>query len=284
VATLQRVGPGRFAAALRSAYAAPRIPARHARDPGLALALGGVGLTLEEVTGLYAALGDDGRARPRVIRLDGPRASPTRLMRPESAARVRDILAGGPAPAGRTPAQLTEGAPVIAFKTGTSYGFRDAWSFGVAGGAAVGVWVGRPDASPRPGETGRSAALPILFAVFDRVGGAESGVRNRPAPAAAAPGLARMETPAAETGPAILFPPDGAEVLVTAFGPDSRGLSLSARGGRGALQWYAEGAPVGREETSGRAVWRPNGPGFYTVSVVDQRGARASARVRVRDR
>jgi penicillin-binding protein 1C len=153
----------------------------------------------------------------------------------------------------------------------------------------VGVWVGRPDGSPRPGATGRAAALPLLFEVFDAIGPAAGRpiapiLAPEPAPAA----LARLQreglggTP--DQGPRILFPPDGAEVLVTEFGPESRGLSLSAAGGEGALSWFAEGRPASIEATSGRALWRPSGPGFHTLSVIDAMGRRETVRVRIRDR
>jgi penicillin-binding protein 1C len=72
-------------------------------------------------------------------------------------------------------------------------------------------------------------------------------------------------------------------VLVLDYGPDARGLSLSARGGRAPLVWYAEGARVQNEATSGRAIWRPAAPGFYDVTVVDADGQSARVRVRIRD-
>ena len=111
-------------------------------------------------------------------------------------------------PPGRIPAQVAQDAPRVAFKTGTSYGFRDAWAIGVSNGYAIGVWVGRPDGAPRPGATGRSEALPILFEAFDLIG-APCG--------AASPRLSRAETPppalarldSAREGLSILFPPDG---------------------------------------------------------------------------
>jgi penicillin-binding protein 1C len=81
----------------------------------------------------------------------------------------------------------------------------------------------------------------------------------------------------------ILFPPTGAEVLVLDYTSDSRGLSLSARGGRAPLTWYAEGQRVASEATSGRAIWRPSTPGFYNVTVVDADGQSAHVRVRIRD-
>jgi penicillin-binding protein 1C len=283
VATLERIGAGRFHASLTRAGANVRLPRRAVSEPGLALALGGVGMTLEDLVQLYAALGDEGRARPLVTDEVGAFAFTRRFVRPETAERVLDILATSPHPAGRIPAQVAQGAPQVAFKTGTSYGFRDAWALGVSNGYAIGVWVGRPDGAPRPGATGRSEALPILFDAFDLL-----GVPAEPAPRQrehenVAPALTRFENGEREAL-SILFPPANAEVLVLEYGADARGLSLSARGGRGPLTWYAEGARVEGEPTSGRAIWRPAAPGFYDVTVVDADGERAQVRVRIRDR
>lgn len=283
VATLERIGAGRFHASLTRAGANVRLPRRAVSEPGLALALGGVGMTLEDLVQLYAALGDEGRARPLVTDEVGEFAFTRRFVRPETAERVLDILATSPHPAGRIPAQVAQGAPQVAFKTGTSYGFRDAWALGVSNGYAIGVWVGRPDGAPRPGATGRSEALPILFEAFDLLGlPAEPAPRQREHENVA-PALTRFENGEREAL-SILFPPANAEVLVLEYGADARGLSLSARGGRGPLTWYAEGARVESEPTSGRAIWRPAAPGFYDVTVVDADGERAQVRVRIRDR
>ena len=279
VATLERIGARRFQAALTRAGAGVRMPARAVAEPGLALALGGVGMSLEDLVQLYAALGDGGRARPLRDGADAGFTFSRRFVRPETAARVLDILATSPHPAGRIPAEIAQNAPRVAFKTGTSYGFRDAWALGVAGGYAIGVWVGRPDGAPRPGATGRSEALPILFEAFDRLGLASEPAREPEPERAPAPALARMEE---GDGLAILFPPANAEVLVLEYGASARGLSLSARGGHAPLAWYAEGARVETETTSGRAIWRPRAPGFYTVTVIDAEGQSASVRVRVR--
>jgi len=282
VATLEQVGAGRFRAALERAGAKIMLPRQALAEPGLALALGGVGVSLEDVTLLYAALGDEGRALPLEDDAIGQLQFSRRFVSSETAARVLEILADSPTPAGRTPAALVQNAPRIAFKTGTSYGFRDAWSFGVAGGYAIGVWVGRPDGAPRPGATGRDTALPILFEAFDLLNLPPErlmAARGREAPA---PALDRLDAARDESGPAILFPPNGAEVVVADFGPDGRGLSLSARGGAGALTWYAAGQAVAVEPTSGRSIWKPESPGFYEVRVVDAQGRQAEARVRIR--
>jgi penicillin-binding protein 1C len=282
VATLERIGANRFHAALRRAGADVRLPRRAIAEPGLALALGGVGMTLEDLVQLYAALGDGGQARPLVVDAEPGLSFSRRFVREDTAERVLEILASSPHPAGRVPSVVAQGAPSVAFKTGTSYGFRDAWSVGVANGYAIGVWVGRPDGAPRPGATGRSEALPVLFEAFDLLGAPGEPQRREREDEDAAPGIARLETEQQE-GLSILFPPSGAEVLVLDYGAQSRGLSLSARGGRGPLTWYAEGERVASEPTSGRSIWRPSAPGFYDVTVVDANGESRSVRVRIRN-
>jgi penicillin-binding protein 1C len=282
VATLERIGAGRFQAALTRAGANVRMPRRAVSEPGLALALGGVGLTLEDLVQLYAALGDQGEARPLVTGDVTTFAFSRRFVRPQTAERVLEILASSPHPAGRIPAQVAQGAPQVAFKTGTSYGFRDAWALGVSNGYVIGIWVGRPDGAPRPGRTGRSEALPILFEAFDLLGTPPAPEHEQEQHDPVAPALARFGGSEREDL-SILFPPTGAEVLVLDYTSDSRGLSLSARGGRAPLTWYAEGQRVASEATSGRAIWRPSTPGFYNVTVVDADGQSAHVRVRIRD-
>jgi len=288
VATLDRVGPARFESALRAAGIALVLPDRATQDPGLALALGGVGMRLEDLAMLYAALGDDGMVRPLVTQTGPGAPAPSgprhRLFGAEAARSVRDILATTPEPFGRLPSVLTRAAPAVAYKTGTSYGFRDAWAVGLTGGHVIAVWVGRPDGSPRPGATGRTAAAPILFQVADRVSALEArGGRDtlvaEAAPQMLAPALARLD-PARE-GPSIQFPVDGSRLALPALGASAPGVVLEARGGAGALTWYVDGLALAAQPTSRRTVWRPLAPGFYEIAAIDQAGQRSVARVRV---
>ena len=283
VQALDAVGADRFAAALRFAGAEPRWAHQADASPGLALALGGVGLTAREIALLYAALGDEGRASPLTWLDEAPaEGSGYPLLSPQASADILDILRGAPSPAGRAPAVLTQGAPEIAFKTGTSYGYRDAWAAGVAEGYAAVVWVGRADGAPRPGVTGREGALPLLFDVFDRValsarGGAAPG-RSRIGPAAPAPRpLADFER--AGDAPVILFPPENAALWAEDFGADARGFVLAGRG-EGRLEWYVDGAPAGRD-AAGAPIWRPAAPGFYAVAAIDGAGRSTQVQVRV---
>lgn len=136
------LGPARLMASLRQGGAEPRLRGK----PGLAVALGGVGLTLNDLVQLYASLAAGGQARPLVWRR-GTEAPPGQRMMSRAAAwQVGHILAGIASPAG---AATRSGQ--IAYKTGTSYGHRDAWALGFDGAHVVGVWLGRPDGTPVPG-------------------------------------------------------------------------------------------------------------------------------------
>lgn len=282
VAMMQRIGPSSFLARLESAGVRLARPKAETKAPGLALALGGEGITLRDLAVLYAALGDEGVARPlawteaEAARRRHGRGA--RLIRPETARQVLDILREAPAPKGRIPSALTRGGPGMAYKTGTSYGFRDAVAAGVVGGYAIIVWTGRADGGARGGLTGREAALPMLFDVAD-VLSAPSSIAPPIKPAAAPVALARLED--ANEGPGLIFPPDGASVQVEALGPSSRGLILAARGE--GLTWYVDGQPIPLEPVSGRSIWRPAAPGFYELTVVDGLGRQARAKVRIRN-
>jgi len=281
VATLEKVGPAAFEARLAASGVKLSRPRSQTRDAGLALALGGEGLSLRDLATLYAALADEGLAKPlawtEVEAARRRRTRGVRLVRAEAAGQVLDILRETPPPAGATAAALTRGRPLMAYKTGTSYGFRDAVAAGVVGRYVVVVWTGRADGGARGGLTGRDAALPLLFDAADLID----------APAAAPPPIAPRAAPQALThlqqasdGPRLIFPPDGATVQVEDFGSRSRGLALAA-GGEG-LSWYAAGEPLTADPVSGRVIWRPSGPGFYRLTVVDGQGRKASARVRIK--
>jgi penicillin-binding protein 1C len=287
VSALDEVGARRFAAALTNAGADLSLPLDAEDDAGLAIALGGAGLTVRELATLYAALGDAGRAMPLVwlkpeTKRPAAPAPTSRIMSAESAREILDILKAAPTPDGRMPATLTTGAPVIAFKTGTSYGFRDAWAAGVGQGHAVIVWMGRADGAPRPGITGREAALPVLFDAFDTLeriapsAGDAMSERLVDAPSEAAPDPLK-EFGAARRPPQILFPPDKAEVWSD---EDHRTFVLAAEGS-GRLTWYADGTPIALN-AAGEAQWRPTTPGYYTITVVDEHGLSAASSVRIR--
>lgn len=280
VAALEKVGADRFSAALKAA-GAKIFQRKSARDEGsLALALGGAGVTMRDVAALYAGLANRGEIRSLTFAPDAElEPTESQLFSTETADRINAILRGAPSLAGRAPAALSASAPVIAYKTGTSYGYRDAWAAGHAAGLTVVVWTGRADGAPRPGETGRKSAAPLLFALMDAL---TNGAAQRHEEDAAAPETfshVRLDRRAEETPPSILFPVPGSEVFPGAFGGD--GLVFAASGGAGGYAWYVDGAPVSDAAGDGRPVWRPAAAGFYDIAVVDRKGRSAAAKVRV---
>ncbi len=280
VATLERVGAERFSGLMQS-VGATLLRRRRADDqPSLAIALGGAGVSLREIATLYSGLADGGRVKPLIWRKDVAKISDgVQLFAPETVDRINAILRGAPALSGRAPAALSTNAPIIAYKTGTSYGYRDAWSAGHADGLTIVVWVGRADGAPRPGETGRKAAAPLLFALFDAMTNGRSARPVEPPEEFASPGLVRLAPPRTLTPPTILYPAPGSEVYAGSFGGD--GVVFAASGGEGGYRWYVDGEQIGSSDSDGRPIWRPNATGFYDIAVVDSGGLSASAKVRV---
>lgn len=276
VALTEALGPAKLIAAMRRAGAEPRIPGD---QPGLAVALGGVGVTLEEVVSIYAALARGGVAVP--LRATGAGGEGARVIGEVAAWQVGDILAGLPPPPGAPGNRL-------AYKTGTSYGYRDAWAVGFDGRHVVGVWLGRADGSSVPGAFGADLAAPVLFQTFARL---KPRLDPRPPapPATLLVANARLPQPlqrfrsrhaafaAAADAPAVAFPRDGTEVELM---PD--GLLLRVRGGTAPFTWLMDGAPVVLGERRTETLIPSPGPGFVTLSVIDAQGRSARARVRLR--
>ena len=294
VKLLNAVGPGKLMGRMRRVGVTATLP-KEATEPTLAIALGGVGLRLADLTALYAALARGGEAVSLKYSRDvttAPRpATPTilrkHLLAPAAAWYVTDILKDAPPPASAKGGR-------IAYKTGTSYGYRDAWAIGYDGHHTIGVWVGRPDSAATPGLTGRTAAAPILFDAFQRL--SPQRVALPPAPSGAVrttgallpPPLKRFQEPGMQAPPdggyldaavQISFPPDRAELEVE----DADGaIVLKADGGALPLTWLADGAPIQTDSQSREIAWQPDGRGFVKLSVIDARGRVDRVTVRLR--
>lgn len=286
VAVLNRIGAEGFSSRLEGAGIHLIRPKAGLKDAGLALALGGAGIKLSDLASLYAALGDNGVVKPLAWTQGEAGLRPyqpgARLMTADAAQKTLKILRETPAPAGRLPGALMKSGNRPAYKTGTSYGYRDALAVGVAGGHAILVWTGRPDGGARADMTGRDAAAPLLFDVVDQLQ-APASLPNALTPDRPPEALKEMKTTAA--GPVILFPPDGSTVFVevSSRGTDEglklkRGLKLSARG-KG-LQWYVNGEALPKAD--GAPLWYPAQEGFYDVSVVDEQDRARHVKVRVK--
>ncbi|TNY27696.1 penicillin-binding protein 1C [Fulvimonas soli] len=135
------------------------------RHYGLALVLGGGEVTMQELGGLYAMLANRGALKPLRLLAADPQPPGTRLLSEEASFMVMDMLRQNPrpdAPVLGQPARL----PVY-WKTGTSWGFRDAWTAGAFGPYVLVVWVGNFDGSGNPAFVGVDAAAPLFFAIVD---------------------------------------------------------------------------------------------------------------------
>ncbi|MEL7200726.1 MAG: penicillin-binding protein 1C [Pseudomonadota bacterium] len=298
VLALDQVGASRFAAALDMVGVRMRTVRRAKSADGLALALGGVGITMRELATLYTGLANGGEIAPLVWAVDAARPEKTgtyQLISARAAQRITEILRTAPSLAGRTPAALTQAAPAIAFKTGTSYGFRDAWTAGYTDEYTIVVWIGRADGAPRPGETGRKTAAPLLFSLFDLVG--ETPARTSLVADAApeeepALHLANIPVPAPirdrrASKPQITYPRDQVSLYLSfddakpAQISKQRGFVLAARGGSGPLRWFVNGKGLPVVDGAGGPLWRPDRPGFFDIAVTDAAGQSHSVQVRV---
>jgi penicillin-binding protein 1C len=163
VQLLEAYGPKRFAAELRNGGVPLTLPPL--AEPNLALILGGAGSRLEDLVSGYSAFARGGKSAN--LRLQ-PQDTlyERRMLSPGSAWIVRRILSGQARPDIDPHADLVQ-RPVLAWKTGTSYGFRDAWAIGVGPRFLIGIWIGRPDGTPVPGQFGLASAAPLMLQVHD---------------------------------------------------------------------------------------------------------------------
>lgn len=280
IAVLGKVGVNRLSARLVQTGAALTLPKGEA--PGLAMGLGGVGVRLSDLVMLYTGLARLGAALPLTEHQGADAQNPRRMLDPVAAWYVGNILIGAPPP---------ENAPHgrVAFKTGTSYGYRDAWAIGFDGRMTIGVWVGRADGAPVPGLVGRASAAPILFDAFARVGLAPAALPRAPKGAIFAvsnklpPPLQRFSVNGpseAVEPPRIMFPPDGARLEMVAGGSFDP-VALKITGGRAPLTVMVNGVPLATQNSRGTLFFQPDGPGFVRLTVMDARGAADSVTVRL---
>lgn len=134
---------------------------------GLSLILGGCEVTLLELTNLYAGLANRGSFRPYRLLTTHDQIEGKKLLSPGSCFILTEILSQLRRPELPAVWDATISTPTVAWKTGTSYGHRDAWSIGYTPRYTIGVWAGNFDGKGVPGLVGAEVAAPILFALFN---------------------------------------------------------------------------------------------------------------------
>jgi penicillin-binding protein 1C len=285
VALLDRVGASRLSSRLKQAGGNLVLPKDEV--PGLAMGLGGVGVTLQDLVQLYAGIPRLGTTRPLREFMGERSRDPLRLMDQAAAWQVGNVLIGTPPP---------ENAPQhrIAFKTGTSYGYRDAWSVGFDGRTTIGVWVGRPDGAPVPGLVGRMAAAPILFDAFARTGKlpaplprAPKGVlvasnAKLPLPLRRFRPLGELVRTGNEQAPHIQFPLNGSRIDASGSdGAQFMAMPVKVAGGVLPMTMMVNGVTAGEIDSRRQRLVDPPGPGFVRLTVIDATGAADTVVVRI---
>lgn len=288
VALLDVVGPQRLFARLEGTGARLELP--QGEIAGLAISLGGVGVRLEDLALIYSALARGGEATPLVQRLDqrDPNPRRVRVLDEVSSWYVGNILIGTPPPE-------NAGFGRIAYKTGTSYGYRDAWAVGFDGKYTIAIWVGRPDGQPIPGLTGRAAAAPILFDAYARISARPVPLPQPPAGAIISstgklpPPLRRFSASGEsrsivniEPPVRIIFPPNGAQLALEKINEsDHQPIAIKTSGGKAPYRFLVDGLPLSDEAFRDAAFWQPRGPGFTRLTVIDADGKTDSVSVRL---
>ena len=286
IVLLDRVGSSRLASRLRQAGGNLVLPKDEA--PGLAMGLGGVGVTLQDLAQLYAGFARLGTTKPLREIVSGHDDRETlRLLDPVAAWQVGNVLLGTPPPENAAHNR-------IAFKTGTSYGYRDAWSVGFDGRMTIGVWVGRPDGAPVPGLIGRVAAAPILFDAFARTGKTLTPLPKPPKGTLVASN-AKLPLPLKRFRPVgdllrtgseqalhIQFPLNGSRIDVDrSGGPEAAALPVKVAGGVLPMTVLVNGTALGEIDGRRQRLIDPPGPGFAWLTVIDATGAADTVVIRI---
>lgn len=278
VQILDEIGPAKLLAALQKAQLEAVVPGD---QPGLAIGLGGIGISLQDMVQLYATIARGGVPLALRHNVLDREASGQRVLSGVAAWQVADILAGLPPPPGAPSNRL-------AYKTGTSYGHRDAWAIGFDGRHVIGVWMGRPDGTPVPGAFGAETAAPVLFQAFNRITPKLEPL-SAPPPATLLVSNAQLPQPlksfTSRTGglltdakaPDVVFPPEGSEVELL-----DGALLVKVQGGRAPFTWLADGVPLVVAKRDRGSLLSLPGPGFVTLSVIDADGRSDRVRLRVR--
>jgi penicillin-binding protein 1C len=255
-------------------------------SPGLAVALGGVGVSLDQLTWFYSAFANDGRLGAIRLFPSDPARPLSQLLSVDAARATADVLADVPPPAGYVRQTAADGGRRIGFKTGTSYGFRDAWAVGFDRLHTVGVWVGRPDGAAHLGAYGITAAAPLLMQVFDLLPRPATDVKPAEADVGALTPyrelpkrLARFDSrPGIGSGHQleISYPRNGAVIRSDQPRGASVELGITVSGGTPPYRWIFGGKPQPTTDLPTKN-WPINDRGQFDIKVIDGSGVVAES-------
>ena len=291
VAVLEGVGAKRFADIFAQAGASFIFPDIQ-QVAALPIALGGVGLELEKLVMLYAAIARGGTVMPLLYtredraKQEEEKRKTYSLFSAQTAEYLRTILQGIERPTGFLTTTFSDIQRKIAFKTGTSYGYRDAWAIGFSQRYTIGVWVGKPDGAPHYNFIGLDASKLLLHAfdiVLDGQEEAPLDVGNiSDAPSALSVFPRETVTASQRQGTSqfrIMFPPEQAVLDLQKNNDVYQPIILKVKSGKRPYKWMVNGRMVGKTTLEDRFVWRPDAPGGYRITAMDDLGAHDTVQV-----
>lgn len=283
VLILDRIGPDHFLEILKNAGIIFHLPPGIQRA-GLPIALGGIGISLEQLVTLYTGFANNGWVKPLNYAPIAQTTEGVRLMNDIPAWYIRQILQDSPAPPGMIAAKYLKQGREVAFKTGTSYGFRDAWAIGYDQDYTVGVWVGRPDGSFSPYQIGREEAAPVLFDVFNQLPVLSTTTLKKPdnfqeikwedLPLSLKYfnnkknilSLSNLYSQANQIK--IDFPLDKSVIEVRTQ-PTIESIMLEISGGKPPFLWFVNGQQIDFPRYRRKISWTPSDIGFARITVMD---------------
>jgi len=275
VKALQKVGPNQLLDRFSKVGVELKLPAHHKVD--LSIALGGVGITLADLVGLYSALPNGGQYQSLRYQKN-ERFTRAQLLSPTAAWYLNDILSQTLAPEGFIRNQK------VRYKTGTSYGFRDAWAIGYDSNYTVGVWVGHPDNSAGKNRTGRKRAAPLLFETFELLPQAKPGrhffkpdgvqlVVHKDLPKNLqwlSPQVLSYDVNL--NSPKITYPLNQSELVLEEEQDVFNVVVLKAQSGQAPFHWLINGEVLPNVTNSHHAQWQPDGEGQFNILLIDANG------------
>ena len=267
VKILQRVGVRDFVESISQCAGRVMIPKNRSTLP---IALGGIGLSMTQLTQLYVALANGGKSHPihTVADINSSQVI-LPLCDPKAAQMTTAILREISAPEGFSDIQNQ-----IAYKTGTSYGYRDAWTIAYNNSHTVAVWVGKPNNATQLKLTGRNTAAPLAFEVFallqnllpQRSWSWSASYLGRQVPL----GLARFDPQESRESVkqlTMLYPEKNARFR--SAGCDDSIVEVKVNDGVKPYYWYIDGEP--KDIDQGSMIQRFD-HGAHTITVIDSAG------------
>ncbi len=306
IQVLQFLGPGYFHAQLENAGLKLRLPS--GGKPNLSMVLGGTGTRLEELVSAYSAFSRGGKAGQLRYTQDSL-LKENYLISPGAAWIIRDILSKIQYRNGFS--EMINHGTSLAWKTGTSYGFRDAWAIGMTTDYTIGIWTGRPDGTPVPGHYGAQTAVPLLRTVAENLPRVDTKRSLKMTPFLRPDsvtqqlicwpdGRLKIQTdpehcqktqlswildntvpPVLAVNPQLETVLNELKIISIEHGLHIRqpegssqplAINLEAQGGRGGMLWFINGKPFNKQATRAVLSYTFDKGGKYQISTIDRTG------------